>query len=115
MRCGRVIKSVMASFVEESFQATVIICDTNWLKGSKWEVMNESFGMKGQKVETEMAGNTDWRAGAECGAHLGEVPGCPSLCADRLQSTPLNRSTQVSHRQLYARDHFPAKCTSQCV
>ena len=105
----------MASFSEESFQVAVIICDNNWLKGSKWEVMTESFGMKGQKVETEMAGNTDWGAGAECGVHLGEVPGRPSLCADGLQSTPLNRSTQVNHGQLHARDHFPTKCTGQRV
>lgn len=58
----------MASFSEESFQVAVIICDNNWLKGSKWEVMTEPFGMKGQKVETEMAGNTTGELGqsAEC-------------------------------------------------
>lgn len=104
----------MASFVEESFQATVIICDNNWLKGSKWEVMNESFGMKGQKVETEMAGNTDWRAGAECGAHLGEVLGYPSLCRQAAEHT----SQQVFPSESWATfmpETIPAKCTGQCV
>jgi hypothetical protein len=47
--------------------------------------------------------------------HLGEEPEHPSLCADRLQSTHLNRSTKVNHGQLCTRDHFPAKCMGHNV